>query len=68
MADIEIIDASALATRLCVPESWIREYSRRRCRNPIPHCRFGRYVRFRWNSPELNDWLQQQNRSSGKKR
>ena len=30
---------------------------RTRATDPIPHIRFGWYVRFRWGSPELRRWL-----------
>jgi hypothetical protein len=53
----ELIDASELAMRWCVPESWIREQTRSRCADAIPHLRLGRYVRFEWGSPELAAWL-----------
>jgi hypothetical protein len=56
---VEIITSAELAARLRLPESWVR--SRVQNRTPsarrIPHLRAGRYVRFRWNSPELNTWL-----------
>jgi hypothetical protein len=55
----ELIDAAELARRWRVPRSWILD--RTRTRTPeaerIPCVRLGRYVRFRWDSPELNDWL-----------
>ena len=60
---IEIIDSKELASRLNLPESWVRDAVRRRARDPIPHLRFGKYVRFAWGSPELTEWLKQ--RSSG---
>ena len=53
----EILDAKALASRLALPESWIREMCRTRCSDPLPALVFGRYKRFRWNSPELNAWI-----------
>ncbi len=53
----ELIDASELAMRWRLPESWIREQTRSRCVDPIPHLRLGRYVRFEWGSPELAAWL-----------
>jgi len=31
---------------------------RSRSADPIPHVRFGKYVRFRWGSPELEDWAE----------
>lgn len=52
----EVLTAEELATRWRVPESWVREQTRSRCADPIPHVRLGRYVRFSWGSPELNRW------------
>ena len=53
----ELIDAPELAKRWGLPASWIREQTRSRCSDPIPHLRLGRYVRFEWGSPELASWL-----------
>ncbi len=53
----EIIDSVELAQRWVLPVSWVREHVRSRVTDPIPHIRFGRYVRFRWGSPELEGWL-----------
>jgi hypothetical protein len=55
---VEIIDSKELASRLKLPESWVRDQVRRRATDPIPHLRFGKYVRFAWGSPELNQWLE----------
>ena len=55
----EIIDSAELARRWNVPETWIREYTRCRTQNTIPHIRLGRYVRFAWGSSDLDHWLQQ---------
>lgn len=44
----EIIDSKELASRLNLPESWVRDAVRRRAKDPIPHLRFGKYVRFTW--------------------
>jgi hypothetical protein len=52
----EVLTAEELAGRWRVPESWIREQTRSRCADPIPHVRLGRYVRFSWGSPDLNHW------------
>jgi hypothetical protein len=52
----EVLTAEELAERWRVPESWVREQTRSRCTDPIPHVRLGRYVRFSWGSPELNSW------------
>ena len=67
----EIIDCPALAKRLNLPESWVREQVRSRAEDPIPHLRFGKYVRFRWQSPELEAWIERRiigvsNRNSGR--
>jgi hypothetical protein len=52
----EFIDCKQLAVRWNVPETWIRERVRTRSEDPLPHVRFGKYVRFRWLSPELEQW------------
>jgi hypothetical protein len=52
----EFIDSKELALRWNLPESWVREQVRRRSPDPIPHVRFKKYVRFRWGSPELEEW------------
>lgn len=62
---IEIIDAQELAARLKLPKSWILEGTRGRAVDPIPHLKFGRYVRFRWGSRELTQWLER--RAGGRK-
>ena len=54
---IEIIDTPELARRTTLPASWIRSHTRRRTLDEVPHFRFGRYVRFAWNSPELQKWI-----------
>lgn len=51
------IDSEELARRWNVPASWVRDQVRRRAKDPLPHVNFGKYVRFRWGSPELQDWL-----------
>ena len=53
----EVLTPKELAARWRVPESWVRDQSRsRRCADVIPHVRLGRYIRYSWGSPELNDW------------
>jgi hypothetical protein len=44
----DIITPEELAARLKVPDYWVYEKTRGRCRNPIPCLRLGRYVRFDW--------------------
>jgi hypothetical protein len=55
----ELLTAEELAERLRVPPSWVREQTRSRALegDPLPHLRLGRYIRFRWGSPELEAWL-----------
>jgi hypothetical protein len=53
----EIINSQEFAARLCLPETWVREQVRKRTSDLIPHIRFGKYVRFRWGSPELEAWI-----------
>jgi hypothetical protein len=53
----EIIDAKELGRRLSLPWTWIKEGTRSRTTDQIPHLRFGSYVRFEWGSPALNTWL-----------
>jgi hypothetical protein len=68
MEEPEIIDSPELAKRWRVPESWVRSQTRERTPRDqqIPHYRFGRYVRFRWNSPELQTWLDKHLRGAAK--
>ena len=58
----ELIDAKELAKRWSLPASWIREQTRSRAADPLPHVRFGKYVRFQWLSPELKQWLNRHRR------
>ena len=52
----EVLTAEELAARWRVPATWVREQTRSRCVDPIPHIRLGRYVRFSFGSPELSHW------------
>jgi hypothetical protein len=54
----EFIDCVEFGRRVNLPESWIHEHVRTRTVDPIPHVRFGKYVRFRWGSPELEAWIE----------
>jgi excisionase family DNA binding protein len=51
----DILTPEELAARLKVPDSWVYEKTRGRCRNPIPCLRLGRYVRFDWTA--VAKWL-----------
>ena len=55
--DYDFLDCASLAKRWKVPESWVRDQVRSRAADPIPHVRFGRYVRFEWQHPDLIEWL-----------
>jgi hypothetical protein len=61
----EVIDSAELARRWVLPVSWVRGHVRGRVTDPIPHIRFGRYVRFRWGSPEREGWLAEHMVNSG---
>jgi hypothetical protein len=56
--EYQFIDSRELAAHWAVPQTWIRERVRARCEDPLPHVRFGKYVRFRWGSPELEGWAE----------
>jgi hypothetical protein len=53
---VEVIDSKELARRFRLPESWVRDRVRSRTDDPLPHVKFGRYVRFEWGSRELVEW------------
>jgi hypothetical protein len=55
--DVEILDSKQLAERWHLPESWVRQQSRTRTSDPIPHLRLGRYIRFEYGSAALAEWL-----------
>jgi hypothetical protein len=59
MSEQEIIDSAQLAERWHVPESWVRSRVRSRTATAeqIPHLQLGRWVRFEWGSPALEQWL-----------
>lgn len=54
----QILTLEELAARLKVSERWVYEKSRRRCSNPLPAIRIGRYLRFDWMS--VSAWLRKQ--------
>lgn len=56
-AEYNYLDSAQFAEVLNVPESWVRDLVRARSLDPVPHVRFGKYVRFRIGSPELEAWL-----------
>lgn len=60
----DLCDAKELASRLKVPISWVREQSRSRAADPIPHIKLGRYVRYERNSPAFKTWLERRRKGS----
>lgn len=53
MAD-RLLDAAAVAERLSVPVSWVRESTRS---GAIPHVQLGRYVRY--DLADVEAWLEE---------
>ena len=51
----DILTPEEVAVRLKVPDSWVYEKTRSRCRNPIPCLHIGRYIRFNWSA--VVNWL-----------
>lgn len=69
--EFEVIDCVELALRWKLPVTWVRDHVRVREQDPIPHLQLGKYVRFRWGAPELDNWLDRRmigsnNRSAGR--
>jgi excisionase family DNA binding protein len=58
----EILTPEQLAERLQVSPRWIYEKCRRRCDNPLPALRPGRYLRFVWS--DVSAWLRSQGRAA----
>lgn len=44
----DILTPDELADRLKTSRGWVFEMTRQRQRNPIPHYKVGRYLRFNW--------------------
>jgi len=56
LTQFEVLDGRQLAERWRVHFTWVRKQVS--CsEDPIPHVKFGRYVRFLWGSPDLNAWI-----------
>lgn len=56
-AQYEVLDSAGLSAKLELPVTWVREHVRERIPDPIPHLKLGKYVRFLWGIPDLEDWL-----------
>jgi predicted DNA-binding transcriptional regulator AlpA len=57
--DSDFLDFRGLAAKLGTSEQWVRHNVRRTyTRDPIPHLRFGRMIRFVWDSQEMKEWIE----------
>jgi predicted DNA-binding transcriptional regulator AlpA len=61
-----ILTLAEVSSRLKVSERWTYEKTRRRCRNPLPCLRIGRFLRFDWG--DVSAWLRQQSTFAANKR
>jgi predicted DNA-binding transcriptional regulator AlpA len=56
----EVLTPAQVAERLQVKPSWVYEQTRERNavrnRDPFPHIKLGRYLRFDWQ--DVSDWLE----------
>jgi predicted DNA-binding transcriptional regulator AlpA len=58
-SDSAFLDFRGLAAKLGTSEQWVRRNVRRKyTRDPIPHLRFGRSIRFVWDSQEMSEWIE----------
>ena len=63
--DSDFLDFHSLAAKLGTSEQWVRRNVRRTyTRDPIPHLRFGRIIRFVWDSPEMQEWIERRKATS----
>lgn len=58
----QILTIDEVAARLKTSRRWVYEKCRRRCQNPLPCIRMGRYLRFDWVS--VSAWLRRQERAA----
>src|SRR5580704_4490982 len=58
-SDSDFLDFRGLAAKLGTSEQWVRRNVRRTyTRDPIPHLRFGRWIRFVWDSQDMSEWIE----------
>jgi predicted DNA-binding transcriptional regulator AlpA len=57
-----ILTLEEISARLKVSERWVYEKTRRRCSNPLPCIRIGRFLRFDWL--DVSTWLNSQKRTA----
>jgi integrase len=63
-----LLNSAQLADQAGLNESTLRGRVRAGVSDPVPHLRFGRYVRFDWNSAKLQDWIARNKKSSQTKK
>jgi predicted DNA-binding transcriptional regulator AlpA len=51
----QILTLDEIAARLKTSKRWVYEKSRKRCLDPLPTIRIGRYLRFNWI--DVSIWL-----------
>jgi hypothetical protein len=62
----DFLDFHGLARKLGTSPQWVRRMVRPTySKDPIPHFRFGRAIKFAWNSPEMQAWLERRKKSAG---
>lgn len=57
MDPADILTPDELAQRLKTSRGWVSAMTRKRQRNPIPHYKVGRYIRFSWK--DVSEWLEE---------
>lgn len=66
LTDSDFLDFAGLAAKLGTSKEWVRRNVRRTyTRDPIPHLRMGRMIRFVWDSPEMQEWIERRKVSGG---
>jgi predicted DNA-binding transcriptional regulator AlpA len=58
----DLLTLDELAARLKTSKRWVYEKSRKRCVDPLPVFRMGRYLRFSWR--DVSYWLQRSGNSA----
>jgi hypothetical protein len=57
------LDVVDLAKHLKMPRTWIYDHTGPSCSDPIPHYKFGKYLRFDIGTEEFKTWLKRNFRS-----
>ena len=68
-AESDFLDFSGLAAKLGTSDQWVRRNVRRTyTRDPIPHLRFGRSIKFDWDSVEMQAWIERRKATANAKK